>query len=69
MGPQNVWQIDAGPKVDLKRDDNDATLCNVIIFSSFKSSNGRKWDEQREGEVREGGEAYPNENCHKAVRN
>lgn len=44
-----MWQIDAGPKVDLKRDDNDATLCNVIIFSSFKSSNGRKRDERREG--------------------
>lgn len=44
-----MWQIDAGPKVDLKRDDNDATLCNVIIFSSFKSSNGRKRDERTEG--------------------
>lgn len=24
---------------------------------------------REKGEVREGGEAYPNENCHKAVRN
>lgn len=59
VGPQNVWQIEAGPKVDLKRDDNDATLCNVIIFSSRVMAESRMRGGQRR--------AYPNENCHKAV--